>query len=447
MDFTDPTVIANLASDYTTTGFTSGQNAVLTGTYGTWSYTNVGVSDGTLVIGPLVYYKGDESNLNQFQKGYLNGFAGPRNDSISGPYVNYKVPAVSDGSIMNDDASNANAVHENTTGYLNFHTSYSTDKLTLSWDSDYSGPVRITGFIQHAKKSGTGIDWSADVVNSSTGQTVNLGSGSGGTTLINSAADFQETTMILSANSSLNITASSTNAKFSNNLGRTGVQVEAVPYITSIRDSFGENGNLGVGWSYYVSDNANIDGTTNEIKMTYNAIGANGAKPMFTGGNGSGITPNKVYGDSVATDSTELEFHPANHNTGMNYVLARWEVGAEDGTWFDIAGSLRQLNTQYNGIEFSILADGDEIYNIVSDVENGNSIPYEEFFLEQVFAKHSIDFVINSLGKYNGDSTLLSAYIMAGITPDTPDSVPEPATWAMMVLGAVGVVFLKKSRK
>ncbi|MDO4627682.1 MAG: PEP-CTERM sorting domain-containing protein [Planctomycetia bacterium] len=419
------TIVADLAGDYAAGigSFSEGQDAVLTGTNGTWTFKNVGQANGSLIY----YGAGNKNSVN------FKGFAGPRTD------WSLNVPAVSSGVIFDDDNKNANPVHRTDIGSVNIHPSNSTDDLVLSWDSNYSGPVRITGFVQHAKTNGTGLVWSGDVSNSSTGKTVDLGSG----TLKSSAADFSTDTMIISTNTSLNI-KSHANGSMASGLGHAGVQIEAVPYITSIRDSFGENGTLGVGWSYYVSDNANIDGTTNEIKMTYNAIGANGAKPMFTDGNGSGITPNKVYGDSVATDSTELEFHPANHNTGMNYVLARWEVGAEDGTWFDIAGSLRQLNTQYNGIEFSILADGDEIYNIVSDVENGNSIPYEEFFLEQVFAKYSIDFVINSLGKYNGDSTLLSAYIMAGITPETPDSVPEPATWAMMVLGAVGIVFLKK---
>lgn len=423
------TVIADLAGDYATGigSFSEGQDAVLTGTHGTWTFKNVGQTNGS-----LIYYGAGNYNSTNFK-----GFAGPRTD------WGLNVPAVSSGVLFDTDNENVNPVHRTDIGSVNIHPSDSTDDLVLSWDSNYSGPVRITGFVQHAKTNGTGLVWSGDVSNSNTGKTVDLGSG----TLKSSAADFSTDTMIISTNTSLNI-KSHANGSMENGLGHAGVQVEAVPYITSIRDSFGENGKLGVGWSYYVSDNANIDRTANEKAMTYNAVGAIGAKPMFTGGSGSGITPNKIYDTSVATDSTELEFHPANPNSGMNYILARWEVGENDGNYFDIAGSLRQLNDKFYGIEFSILADGDEIYSFVSELVEGTTdkynIPYEEFFLEQIFAEESIDFVVNSLGQYNGDSTLLSAYIMAGITPETPDSVPEPATCVMLLFGVVGVAFLKK---
>ncbi|MDO4584946.1 MAG: PEP-CTERM sorting domain-containing protein [Planctomycetia bacterium] len=410
-------ILADLAADYgaVESGFTTGTQAVIPTTNGTWQYYLLSGSDKML----LGY--GDVGNLNPRAQGFR-----PEGGS---QYYN----EVSSQMLCDTDTNASNPI-TTAMGKLNLHPSNDTNATVLEWSSEtYCGPVRITGFAQHAKASGTGTNYTLSYQDSGNFRT----SVENETISVQSSGKEFSTSLIYTPNSVLGMAFRANNADYANGTSYLGMQVEALPYITSIADSY-QTSTPAEGWSYWSANAAHLADATNSREMTYGTV-SGGAGYVAT--NDSGVSPNKVHGNSFSRNASQLEIHPENPETGRNFIILKYDLGEEEAGWFNILGNVGAEvlgNIDWNSVVFSILADGSEIYRydpiFDSDLAPHPILPTQDFFVEDFFAEETIEFVVNSLGQYNGDSTLLAAYIMRGTGPA---GVPEPGTLWLLGLGLV----------
>ena len=126
----------------------------------------------------------------------------------------------------------------------------------------------------------------------------------------------------------------------------------------------------------------------------------------YTNGNDSGISPNKVHPNSLNRDSSQLEIHPENPNTGRDFMIASWDVTGQTERWFDIMGNvgaevLADGDNGWNSVQFSILADGEVVFQydpIQIEATNGNGtrgiLPEMDFFVNDVYAAQTIQVLL-----------------------------------------------------
>lgn len=154
---------------------------------------------------------------------------------------------------------------------------------------------------------------------------------------------------------------------------------------------------------------------------------------------GKNSGPTTTCCNTVLIPPGVLWVHPGDSSD----VIVQWKAPTA-GT-YDIASSFALLDNQPTGVLAEIFMNGVSLFNhvISSPAANlGTQVygPAVNFALNDVSLHlgDTLSFVVNNNGQYFDDSTALTATITA---------VPEPSTWAMMVLGFAGVGFMAYRRK
>jgi len=131
------------------------------------------------------------------------------------------------------------------------------------------------------------------------------------------------------------------------------------------------------------------------------------------------------------------------HPGASTDVIVQW-TAPTTGT-YDIASSFALLDNNPTGILAEIFKNGGSLFSqvISSPAANLGTQAYGpavKFVQDNVSlqAGDTLSFVVNNNGLFYDDSTALTATITA---------VPEPSTWAMMVLGFAGLGFMAYRRK
>lgn len=185
-------------------------------------------------------------------------------------------------------------------------------------------------------------------------------------------------------------------------------------------------------WSYFESDNVNIDATVSEQALTFKSVGNAGNNGY--GGSGSAgmgaISDAMLFVDGEAPLADELAWHPS--DGFLQYTVARWTAGAGEAGMVDITGNIRNVVVGGDGIDFHILVDGSEVFTLSG---TGSSTPITFFDVSAAIGIGStIDFVLGrDGGTFSADESIFSAFITQ------TSVVPEPMSISLLGLGLFGV--------
>ena len=180
--------------------------------------------------------------------------------------------------------------------------------------------------------------------------------------------------------------------------------------------------------------------------------GADGTKLGFGSGQtvGTGCIANRrLYTDGFGVSAgKEITVHPGG-DTMKNTVL-HWEPEAEGGYEYNVYGYISNLlsgnGTNGNSIEFWILVDDQTMEEAAYHVASTSSRLDSTVFDEYVTCYDHIDFVVGDNGGFGSDETNFQAWIVQMGAVEKPESVPEPSTWALLILGALGLWGLRRKK-
>jgi hypothetical protein len=140
-----------------------------------------------------------------------------------------------------------------------------------------------------------------------------------------------------------------------------------------------------------------------------------------------------VYAYSVVHPTDVLNLHPGGSQDGSatagNDINTVVRFTAPSGGEYHFAGFFEALDTNPTGVQ--ILAGGTPVaiggHAVISSLTVG--APTDFAFNRNLFGGQTVDFVVNRAGNYYNDSTGLALTV----------SVPEPATWGLMIIGFGGM--------
>lgn len=420
-------ILADLAADYAAaeSGFKIADQAVISTSTGSWTYS---VWDGT---NKTILTYGDVGDITPRAQGFRPEGAAQHFNDVSSQML---------------CGSDWNAMSPITTAMekLNLHPSRNSNATVLEWSSEsYYGPVRVTGFAQHAKTEGTGTNY-----------TMSYQGYSGPFTSLNyapisvrSSGEEFSAPLVYTPNSSLGMAFRANGGDYSNGTSYLGMQVEALPYLDSLAGSYvaptgtGQPGVCG-NWSYHKSSAVLTPEQTGTL-LTSAVVGSSavmGGSTMGYGGYTGSVSNAKMFSNTQDFHpATHLELHPTTDNN-EKYLTVRWSRPIDIQGALHILGdvSATMFDARENGwdsVDFSIYGDGELLFEQKSTqagIEEDTSyyLTPTSFYLTDVMAD-VIDFVVYAKGSASGDSTLLSAYIL----PTASTGVPEPGTLWLLGLG------------
>jgi len=127
-------------------------------------------------------------------------------------------------------------------------------------------------------------------------------------------------------------------------------------------------------------------------------------------------------------------------------VLVQWKAPTAGS--YSYSGEYELLDTHPTGVIGQVFENATELYSRTLTGPGANQstmTPGEsETFggTVSLLAGQTLTFAVNKDGNYDNDSTGLIATITSnGLTATIPSSIPEPSTWAMMLLGFAGLSF------
>ena len=148
-------------------------------------------------------------------------------------------------------------------------------------------------------------------------------------------------------------------------------------------------------------------------------------------------------GGTVVVPGGAVHFHPGFASTGEDAII---RFIAPIAGLYTIGGSFarQDITANGNGTRVSIFSNVGGTYsslftNTIAANSYGNSTPFSGL-TANLGVGDTIDFALNNLGDYAYDSTGITANLSVA-------SVPEPATWAMMIIGFGAVGSAMRSRR
>ncbi|MBR5709878.1 MAG: autotransporter-associated beta strand repeat-containing protein [Thermoguttaceae bacterium] len=159
-------------------------------------------------------------------------------------------------------------------------------------------------------------------------------------------------------------------------------------------------------------------------------------------GTGSTFSPGNSVGDMTVNGSVIMdvgatglfEFSPYNASDPEFDTLT---IGTTDGAFVIDENSIIKL--YFEGNDANLWAAEGSEYKLVSDegFTDGN---YDSLLADDFGGIFSLQ------GKY-GDGLYLIGLLAPGPGPEPGSGVPEPSTWALMILGAAGLLYMRKRNK
>jgi hypothetical protein len=146
--------------------------------------------------------------------------------------------------------------------------------------------------------------------------------------------------------------------------------------------------------------------------------------------------------ETVVVPTGVLWVHPGS----VLDVLVQWTTPTAGS--YSYSGEYELLDTHPTGVIGEVFAGATELYSGTltgpgakeSTVTPGESETFSGSV--SLLAGETLTFAVNRDGNFGADSTGLTATITSlALGPTTASSVPEPSTWAMMLLGFLGLGF------
>jgi hypothetical protein len=215
--------------------------------------------------------------------------------------------------------------------------------------------------------------------------------------------------------------------------------------MTPLTDTFGTGT-----WTYdsvFVDSDTNPTSISNPAILTYEANTEGGSQPYYgTNGNYSNsvinlpaVSNGQIFTDSPGPGADFLEIHPSQNTNGG---ALEWTAGAGETGNLVVTFDLSRAGVGSDGIQpgqglddFLILRNGTSIYSD-DNIGIGSGTGSVSLALTGVTVGTKLDFVVSA---GNGVLGYNLSYLSADI------AVPEPSTWALMVLG--GLVIVARMRR
>ena len=229
-----------------------------------------------------------------------------------------------------------------------------------------------------------------------------------------------------------------------------GAANAAVVYDAAAQFSLSSNANGP--WSYGEGTGPSITlFTKNSNNNPVQPIGVPSTVEYWQSSNPTSLVP--IVGENFGTASATccnsvliptgvLWVHPGYNSD----VIVQWK--APTAGLYNLASSFALLDNSPSGILAEVFENNKLLIgipikgpaaNLSAPQSYGPAVPFTANDLS-LQAGDTLSFVVNNAGSFNNDSTALTATITA---------VPEPSTWAMIILGFAGVGFMsyRRSRK
>ncbi len=434
------TLVADLAADFqptalgqSTAAFNGGTGLSDTAGTGRWNYlqTNTGGGSPTFLT-----FQSSPGNSG------LPAYAG-----VNQPGEGFAMPAISQNRIFGDGVTPI-------AGTLNVHPgNVEPLELVARWTVGQAGLYNLAGSVTDMAPVGNGINYTVRVngVNQfgGGGGVITVGSKDDGFNLLRNLNVGDTVDLVVGPNGAGNWAADETRVKMQANSINGPIFANAgADYKTAANGTSSASANItdtkGAGlWTYFASDNVNINATPNEQLLTFGPIGNGGNSGYGGGQNGfnlPGVSNAILFGDGEPTmTGQELSWHPGDvANLGptgpREFTVLRWTAGTGESGAVDLIGNIRSPLATSDGTDFHILVDGIEVF---TKNLTGADRTMTFFSISAIITPGStVDFVLgNGPGSSNlfADESILSAIIVAQV-------VPEPTTLSCLAIASLALL-------